>query len=133
MSLEQELAAAAAHAEAEFKSLETKIENLVDPAVAKVAAQAAPLIAQVEAQVQAVAPIVAAAVTTDVGGFVGKLRDVLDIFEALPAEFDTFAAPLIKAGGSDIEGAIAKLDKILAYKGIKPQFWTDFVGVVKAL
>lgn len=126
MSIELEamgaLKTAVSDVETEFNIVKDKIESLVEPAVAKV-----------EAQVQAAAPVVVAAVKTDVGGFLLKLRDALAIFDAVPAEFDTFAAPIIKAGGSDIEDALTKIAKILDYKGVKSALWGEIVAVVKVL
>lgn len=137
MSIELEamgaLKTAVSDVEAEFKAVETKVEGFIDPAVAKVEAQAAPVVAQVEAQVQVAATVVVAAINTDVGSFILKLRDALAIFDAVPADFDTFAAPIIKAGGSDIEDALTKIGKILDYKGVKSALWDEIVAVVKVL
>lgn len=113
-----------------------KVENFIDPVAVKVEAQALPAVTSVEAMIQAATPALAAAAKaggTGVGGFLLKLRDALAIFDAVPAEFDTFAAPIIKAGGSDIEDALTKIEKILDYKGVKSALWGEIVAVVKVL
>lgn len=137
MTLEAEatsaLKTALSDVETEFNVVKDKIEHLVDPVVAKVEAQAAPLVAQVEVQVQAVAPIVAVAVKTDVAAILAKVKAVLAIVDAVPPSFDTYAAPVIKATGTDIEAGLTMFEKMLDLAGVKSTLWTEIVAVVKAL
>lgn len=137
MSLEAEavgaLKTALSDIGAELKAVETKAEGFIDPTVAKVEAQAAPVIAQVEDKVQAAAPVVVAAVTGDVADLMAKIKDVMGIYTTVPAAFDTFAAPIIQAGMTDLDAAIATLDAALAYGKVKSPLFGSIVAVVKAL
>lgn len=135
MTIEQELAAAVAHAEAEFKAIETKIEGFVEPAVAKVEAQAAPVIAQVEAQVQAAAPEIAAIAGSVTDKIVAGIKDLLQIAEKLPADFDKFAALAKAAVSTDTPDAVlVKLKAFLDYAKIDTSaVWNEVLAVVKVL
>lgn len=138
MSIEQEamgaLKTAISDVETEFNIVKDKVESLMEPAVDKVEAQAAPVIAQVEAQVQAAAPVIVSATAVSVSTVFADIKSILGVFSAVPSSFDTYAAPILKAGIADIDTAVTMFEGILAAKNVEmPAFWAEVVAAAKAL